>query len=283
MLAERRGFGSWVIADSCEEDVEDKREAGYPLIASAPFYMKYPEEEEENFEKKDSTNGKQSVKQYPRIFAHLTKSNAIVKKIQKAPEGFIRCTLVVSGPDGYVSPDWYDLDDQVPTWNYVSIHIRGRLRLLPQEMLPGVLNSLSQKFENELARDKRPWSIDKLPSKKLKVMMAAICPVVLDIEKVNSTWKLGQNKPESSRKRVGDSMINCNNERISLGVELGCLGRLHNTPFNGDEARFLACSSIKHSERPWPLLVQYAAIFGLISITISYILILVNQHNNIKQ
>ena len=39
--------------------------------------------------------------------------------------------LIVSGPDGYVSPDWYGepRNRMVPTWNYVAVHLRGELRL----------------------------------------------------------------------------------------------------------------------------------------------------------
>jgi transcriptional regulator len=31
-------------------------------------------------------------------------------------------TLIVNGVDGYISPDWYGIDGQVPTWNYVTVH-----------------------------------------------------------------------------------------------------------------------------------------------------------------
>ena len=54
---------------------------------------------------------------------HLVRSNPITR-VLKTPQA---ARLAVSGPDGYVSPDWYGLADQVPTWNYVAVHLTGSL------------------------------------------------------------------------------------------------------------------------------------------------------------
>ncbi len=54
---------------------------------------------------------------------HLLKSNPIARMLV-AP---LPARLAVSGPDSYVSPDWYRLDGQVPTWNYVAVHLTGIL------------------------------------------------------------------------------------------------------------------------------------------------------------
>ena len=41
---------------------------------------------------------------------HLARSNAVARSDLPAP-----AVIAVSGPDAYISPDWYGLDDQVPT------------------------------------------------------------------------------------------------------------------------------------------------------------------------
>ncbi|MEM9764702.1 MAG: FMN-binding negative transcriptional regulator, partial [Pseudomonadota bacterium] len=55
---------------------------------------------------------------------HLVRSTAITRALNAAG-GPLDALLIVSGPDAYVSPDWYGEDDKVPTWNYVAIHLRG--------------------------------------------------------------------------------------------------------------------------------------------------------------
>ena len=53
----------------------------------------------------------------------------------------------MSGPDSYISPDWYEVPDQVPTWNYVAVHLTGTLELRPQEELLDLLDRQSALFE----------------------------------------------------------------------------------------------------------------------------------------
>ena len=134
--------------------------------------------------------------------AHLVKSNPIVE-LAKEP---INAVLVVSGPDAYISPDWYELDsNQVPTWNYVAVHLRGTLRLLESTELTGILDRLSSNMEARLA-PKPPWKIDKLDPRAFGKMQEQITPVAMDIVSIEGTWKLSQNKPEAVRQRVSDRL-----------------------------------------------------------------------------
>ena len=64
---------------------------------------------------------------------HLVRSNPIAR-LDDVP-----AVIAVSGPDGYVSPDWYGIGDQVPTWNYVAVHLRGRLGRLPDDAMRDML------------------------------------------------------------------------------------------------------------------------------------------------
>ena len=122
---------------------------------------------------------------------HLLRSNPLARA---APE---RALLIVIGPDGYVSPDWYGAEDQVPTWNYVAIHLEGRLELLPQGTLRAHLDRLSAEFEGRLP--KVPWDASKMSPEPLERMMRTIRPARLHVEAVRSTFKLNQNKPDAAR------------------------------------------------------------------------------------
>lgn len=128
------------------------------------------------------------------VLMHLVRSNPMLAALENPAPAL----LAVSGPDGYISPDWYGLPDQVPTWNYVAVHLRGTLERLPDERLRGAVDALSAAFEARLA-PKRAWTSDKMAPEALARMMRAIVPVRLAIETVDGTWKLGQNKPEVAR------------------------------------------------------------------------------------
>lgn len=132
---------------------------------------------------------------------HLVRSNPVARAVAPPQPAL----LAVSGPDAYVSPDWYTLDHQVPTWNYVAVHLRGTLTLLPERDLRAHLDALSAQFEERL-RPKPPWLTSKMPDDALERMMRQIVPVRLHISDVQGTWKLNQNKTDAARRSAAAAM-----------------------------------------------------------------------------
>ncbi|MHC9235375.1 FMN-binding negative transcriptional regulator [Pseudooceanicola sp. 502str34] len=147
---------------------------GLPLISHLPFLLNEAGTEVE---------------------VHIVRSNPVARALRDGP---LPAKLIVSGPDGYVSPDWYGLEDQVPTWNYVAVHLSGTIELLDPEEMPGVLTRLSDQFETRL-RPKTPWVMDKMTKGVAERMMRQILPARMQVTGVDGTWKLSQNKPESAR------------------------------------------------------------------------------------
>ena len=150
------------------------------------------------------------------IEAHVMRSNPIARALKSSQPAL----LAVSGSDGYISPDWYGVEDQVPTWNYIAVHLRGPLHLLPQDDLLGVLERLSAEFEARLA-PKPIWKTDKVPTEALERMMRMIVPIRIDISSTDSTRKLGQNKPDSARTGAATGL-----ETSNVGSELSALAQL---------------------------------------------------------
>lgn len=135
------------------------------------------------------------------IELHLVRSNPILRLLQKP----IDAVIAITGGDSYVSPDWYEVDDQVPTWNYVAVHIRGKLETLPQDELHGVLERLSASMEERLL-PKKPWTSDKMDQHVYERMQRQIVPVVLNVETIDGTWKLSQNKTDEVRMRAAEQV-----------------------------------------------------------------------------
>lgn len=125
---------------------------------------------------------------------HLVRSNPIVRSLSQP----VAALLAVSGPDSYISPDWYGIDEQVPTWNYVAVHLRGTLQQLPHAHLRTHLDQLSAQFESRLL-PKPPWLTDKLSADTLERFLRMIVPCRLTVHDVQGTWKLNQNKPDAAR------------------------------------------------------------------------------------
>ena len=126
--------------------------------------------------------------------AHILRSNPITRLLAEPHEAVI----AVSSSDTYVSPDWYGVENQVPTWNYVAVHLRGTLRLLKASELRGILDRLSANMEQRLA-PKAPRKIDKMDDGVFDKMARMIVPIAMDVKDIQGTWKLSQNKPASAR------------------------------------------------------------------------------------
>jgi transcriptional regulator len=122
---------------------------------------------------------------------HLARSNGLVGLIGSA-------VLAISGPDAYISPDWYGAVDQVPTWNYIAVHLRGQLIPMPPEALEPHLISVSDRFEAELL-PKPIWKPSKMSEGVMERMMRMILPFRLQVQSVEGTWKLNQNKTPEAR------------------------------------------------------------------------------------
>ena len=147
---------------------------------------------------------------------HLVRSNPIARALN-AP---IPARIAVSGADGYISPDWYGVEDQVPTWNYVAVHLTGVLELRPQDEMRDLLDRQSKHFEDQLA-PKPPWKTAKMTPDVLDRMMRQIVPCRMSISAVDGTWKLNQNKPDAVRQRAADHV-----DAFGMGQEVRLLAAL---------------------------------------------------------
>lgn len=132
---------------------------------------------------------------------HLVRSNPIARMADRPHVA----KILVSGPDSYVSPDWYGVQDQVPTWNYIAVHLSGTLERLPHHAMHDMLDRQSAAYEAQLF-PKTPWTTAKMTPAILEKMMRMIVPFRFTVTGVDGTWKLGQNKPEAARVSAAEQM-----------------------------------------------------------------------------
>ncbi len=151
---------------------------------------------------------------------HLVRSNPIARMVEDAAPA----RIAITGPDGYISPDWYGVADQVPTWNYVAVHLTGRLVRQPQAEMRAMLDAQSADMEAHLA-PKPIWQTGKMTPEVLERMMRQIIPFHFHVERIDATWKLGQNKPDAVRLAAAEAL-----ETGATGQELAALAALMKAP-----------------------------------------------------
>lgn len=131
---------------------------------------------------------------------HIARGNGIARHLDG-----MQAVFVVQGPDAYISPDWYGMDDQVPTWNYLAVELEGVIRKMEREALIAQIDQLSSENEARLA-PKPEWTRDKMTPGLFDKMLSAITGYRLEISAWRGTKKLGQNKSADARTRVSDAL-----------------------------------------------------------------------------
>jgi transcriptional regulator len=126
---------------------------------------------------------------------HISRQNPIAEHIGGS------ALAVFSGPHGYVSANLYDNPGaQVPTWNYTSVQVRGRLVALPDtEILPH-LSRVAEMFED----GEGAWSPADAPV-YVSRLVSGIVAFRLEVESLKAFRKMSGNKPPAIRKRIIDA------------------------------------------------------------------------------
>ncbi|HSN37589.1 MAG TPA: FMN-binding negative transcriptional regulator [Arthrobacter sp.] len=104
---------------------------------------------------------------------------------------------ILQRSDAYISPSWYPSKAQhgrvVPTWNYTTAHVYGRLVIHDDPAWVGdLVRRLTTLHE---ASSERPWSVDDAPARFVAGQLRAIVGVELVITRVEAKRKLSQNRP----------------------------------------------------------------------------------------
>jgi transcriptional regulator len=136
-----------------------------------------------------------------RLRFHVSRGNAVHAALQAGAEAL----FVATGAHAYVSPDWYGLDDRVPTWNYVAVEMNGPVRALSDQELVTLLDAISAEQETKLA-PKTPWGRGKMTPGRFESLCKAIAGFELEIREWRGTAKIDQDKPVEVRARIGAAL-----------------------------------------------------------------------------
>jgi transcriptional regulator len=115
---------------------------------------------------------------------------------------------ILRGPDAYVTPAWYASKAEhgrvVPTWNYVTAHVYGRLVVHDDaDWLAAMVRRLTERHE---AGRERSWSVEDAPPAFIAGQLRAIVGLELVISRVEAKLKLSQNRPAADREGVAEGL-----------------------------------------------------------------------------
>jgi transcriptional regulator len=156
------------------------------------------------------------------LYGHVARNN---DQWRKAALG--ESLAIVRGPDAYVSPSWYAAKAEhgrvVPTWNYVTAHVYGRLVVHDDPAwVEDVVRRLTAK--HEAARRQSPgqspeWAVDDAPRKFIEGQLRAIVGLELRITRIEAKAKLSQNRPATDVPGIVAGLSARGDDRSAQAVE----------------------------------------------------------------
>jgi transcriptional regulator len=125
------------------------------------------------------------------LLGHLARNN---DQWRRPPIG--EAMVIVRGPQAYVSPGFYPSKAEhgrvVPTWNYVTAHVHGRLVIHDD---PAWVEANVRRLTATHERDRAaPWLVDDAPEAYLTGQYRAIVGVEIVIDRIEAKFKLSQNR-----------------------------------------------------------------------------------------
>ena len=132
------------------------------------------------------------------ITGHMAYANPQWKTFEVEEENVL---AMFQGPHAYISSSWYKHED-VPTWNYQSVHVYGTASLMRAQELEEDLRSLLHTYESHR---KNPVLWEKLSS-QTKKQIKGIVGFKVKIEEVQAAYKLSQNRNDEDYRNIIDQL-----------------------------------------------------------------------------
>jgi transcriptional regulator len=133
-----------------------------------------------------------------KLIAHLARANAQWKDFQQNEEVLV----IFPGPHTYISSSWYD-HKNVPTWNYIAIHVYGKIRLTEGAEVLDSLKALLDKYEKDSAN---PVTMESMGEKYVAAQLHGLVGFEIDITRMENAYKLSQNRDDKNYKAITDEL-----------------------------------------------------------------------------
>lgn len=153
---------------------------GRPVATQVPVLMK-------------ETEGKLTLE------AHVMRNTDHHKAFMQNPQ----VLAVFTGAHTYVSASWYSDPNQASTWNYQSVHARGRLSFVEEAELRRILSETTAKYENHR---ESPASYHNLRPEYINKLIHAIVGFRIEVEEIGNVFKLSQNRDEKSFENIMEKL-----------------------------------------------------------------------------
>lgn len=135
------------------------------------------------------------------LVGHMTRINPQAQTLQSSQS----VLAIFPGPHTYISASWYKTLLTVPTWDYVSAQIRGRLEIIDDDA--GQIKVLRRVAEVLERDNEHPWTLEQAPPGKVQQLLPRIRSFRITVERIEGVTKLNQTHPPSDRMLIIQQLL----------------------------------------------------------------------------
>lgn len=111
--------------------------------------------------------------------------------------------VVFNGPHTHISASWYTDPVMGSTWDYMVVHAKGKIKFKDEQGTYEAVKAITNKYESA----ESPASFDKLPQEYIDRMVKAIAGFTIEVESLENTFKLSQNRDEESKRNIIEQLM----------------------------------------------------------------------------
>jgi transcriptional regulator len=122
------------------------------------------------------------------LWGHMARGNRQWRSFDQNLEVLV----IFQSHNSYISSSWYS-EPEVPTWNYLAVHVYGKAVALSEEMLREALRRQMDRYERD---SKHPVSMETLPKSVVESQLKGVFGFEISIDRIEASYKLSQNRSE---------------------------------------------------------------------------------------
>jgi transcriptional regulator len=112
--------------------------------------------------------------------------------------------VIFNGPHSHISASWYPQPVQASTWNYMTVHAKGRISFGDEAQTKKIVEDLTNKYESQHSLA----AFDKLPGEYVDRLVKAIVAFTVEVKSIDNVFKLSQNHEIETRKSIIENLNN---------------------------------------------------------------------------
>ena len=126
--------------------------------------------------------------------------------------------VLFTGPHCFVNANWYTDPQMGSTWNYMTVHAKGKITFMDEEGTRNAVKAVSDKYAGTTSES----AFDNLPKEYIDHMVKAILGFTIEVETFENVFKLSQNRDVASQKNIIEQLKkrgDANSAAIALEME----------------------------------------------------------------